>query len=80
MNSSKIEERILLNSFEEVSITLTPKPDKKSTTRKLQPNNPDEIDAKNYQQEFPGGLEVKDLELSLLWLRFDLWPGNFHML
>ena len=23
---------------------------------------------------------VKDLELSLLWLGFDPWPGNFHML
>ena len=29
--------------------------------------------------EFPGGLTVKDLVLSLLWLRFDLWPGNFCM-
>ena len=24
--------------------------------------------------EFPGGLEVKDLALAPLWLRFDLWP------
>ena len=23
---------------------------------------------------------VKDSVLSLLWLRFDPWPGNFHML
>ena len=23
---------------------------------------------------------VEDLVLSLLWLRFDPWPGNFHML
>ena len=23
--------------------------------------------------------QVKDLELTLLWYRFDLWPGNFHM-
>ena len=36
--------------------------------------------------EFPGGLVVKDLALSLLWLRsllwsdFDPWPGDFHML
>ena len=22
---------------------------------------------------------VKDLALSLLWCRFDLWPGKFHM-
>ena len=29
--------------------------------------------------EFPGGLAIKDLVLSLLWLRFDPWPGNFHM-
>ena len=29
--------------------------------------------------ELPGGLAVKDLALSLLWLRFDLWPSNFHM-
>ena len=25
-------------------------------------------------KEFPGGLVVKDLGLSLLWLRFDPWP------
>ena len=24
--------------------------------------------------------QVKDLALSLLWLRFDPWPGNIHML
>ena len=30
--------------------------------------------------EFPGRLAVKDLALSLLWLRFDPWPGNIHML
>ena len=29
--------------------------------------------------EFPGGLVVKDSALSLLWLRFDSWPGNFLM-
>ena len=23
---------------------------------------------------------VRDLALSLLWLRFDPWPRNFHML
>ena len=34
-------------------------------------------------REFPGGLAVKDLVLSLLWLwlllwcMFDPWPGNF---
>ena len=31
------------------------------------------------KQEFPGGLVVKDLALSPLWLGFDPWPGNFHM-
>ena len=31
-------------------------------------------------KEFPGGLAVKDLVLSLLWCRFDLCPGNFLML
>ena len=36
--------------------------------------------------EFPGGLAIKDLALSLLWLRlllwhrFDLWPRNLRML
>ena len=35
--------------------------------------------------EFLGGLVVKDLALSLLWLgsllwcQFDSWPRNFHM-
>ena len=29
---------------------------------------------------FPGGLEVKDPALSLLWCRFDPWPKNFSML
>ena len=29
--------------------------------------------------EFPGGLEVKDAALSLLWLRFSPWPWNFYM-
>ena len=29
--------------------------------------------------EFPGGLVVKDLVLSLLWLRFDPWSGNLCM-
>ena len=29
--------------------------------------------------EFPGGIAVKHLVLSLLWFRFDPWPGNFHM-
>ena len=31
------------------------------------------------RQEFPGGLAVKDLMLSLLWCRFDPWAGNFCM-
>ena len=35
------------------------------------------IENKNW--ELPGGLAVKDLMLSLLWLRFDPWPGSFHM-
>ena len=26
--------------------------------------------------EFPGGLEVKNLALSLLWHRFDPWHGK----
>lgn len=26
----------------------------------------------------PGGLVVKDTVLSLLWCRFDSWPGNIH--
>ena len=30
--------------------------------------------------EFPGGLVVKDLVLSLLWLGFSPWPGDFGML
>ena len=34
----------------------------------------------NINEEFPGGLVVKDLALSLLWLGFDAWPRNFHML
>ena len=29
--------------------------------------------------EFPGDLVVKDPALSLLWLGFDPWQGNFHM-
>ena len=29
--------------------------------------------------EFPSRLEVKDLASSLLWRRFDPWPGNFHV-
>ena len=29
--------------------------------------------------EFPGGLAVKDPVLSLLWQRFDPWPGNFQV-
>ena len=30
-------------------------------------------------EEFPGGLAVKNLALSLLWCGLDPWPGNFHM-
>ena len=30
-------------------------------------------------QKFLGGLAVKDSALSLLWLGFDPWPGNFGM-
>ena len=30
-------------------------------------------------QEFPGGLAVKDLALSLLWVKFKPWPENFCM-
>ena len=30
--------------------------------------------------EFSGGLVVKDPAWSLLWLGFNPWPGNFHML
>ena len=29
--------------------------------------------------EFPGGLEVKDLALSLLWCRLHPWLRNFHI-
>ena len=38
------------------------------------------IEIKGYDQEFLCGLAVKDLALSRLWVGFDLWPGNFHML
>ena len=30
--------------------------------------------------EFPGGLAVKDLALSLMWLEFNSLPENYHML
>ena len=29
---------------------------------------------------FSGGLVVEDSVLSLLWLGFDSWPGDFHVL
>ena len=29
--------------------------------------------------KFPGGLAIKDLVLSLLWLEFIPGPGNFHI-
>lgn len=32
---------------------------------------------KNKFLEFPGGILVKDFALSLLWLEFDHWSGNF---
>ena len=28
-------------------------------------------------KKFPGGLVIKDMVFSLLWLRFNSWPGNF---
>ena len=31
-------------------------------------------------EEFPGGLAVKDVALSLLWLKVIPCPGNFHRL
>ena len=31
---------------------------------------------KHPPREFLGGLVVKDMALSLLWHRFDPWPGN----
>ena len=34
---------------------------------------------KKKKQVFPGGLQVKNLVLSLLWFGFDPWPKNFHM-
>ena len=34
---------------------------------------------KEAKGEFPGGLVVKDPALSVRWLRFDPWPGNFCM-
>ena len=35
---------------------------------------------KTGDQEFPGGVVVKDLVSSLLWLRFHRWSRNLHML
>ena len=34
---------------------------------------------KKCSEGFPGSLMVKDSALSLLWLRFDPWLGNFCM-
>ena len=34
---------------------------------------------KKPEMEFSDGLVAKDLALSLLWLRFDSWPGKVHM-
>lgn len=31
-------------------------------------------------KEFPGGLAVKGAALSLLWVEFNPWPRNVHML
>ena len=39
-----------------------------------------QINQNTSEREFPGGLLVKDPALSLLWLGFDPWPGNFCML
>ena len=44
-----------------------------------------DIAVRNHNREFPGGLEVKDLALSLLCLKSllrygsDAWPGNFSI-
>ena len=35
---------------------------------------------KKEKREFPGGLVVKRPVFSLLWLGFDPWPRNIHML
>lgn len=32
--------------------------------------------SKSYNSRFPGGLMIKDLEMSLLWQRFDPWPQD----
>lgn len=32
------------------------------------------------KREFPRGSVGEDPASLLLWLRFDPWPGNFHML
>ena len=40
---------------------------------------PGSVEAKKAGLEFPGGLADKDSALSLLWLRFNSWPRNFHM-
>lgn len=37
------------------------------------------LDLKKIIKEFPGSLMVKDLALSILWLRFRSWPKNSHM-
>ena len=37
------------------------------------------FEIKEYFQEFPDSLEVKDSVLALLRLRFDPWPRNFYM-
>lgn len=34
---------------------------------------------KSFREEFPDGLAVGDSTFSLLCLRFDPWPGTFHM-
>ena len=38
-----------------------------------------EMQIKTTMKEFPAGLVVKDSALSLLWLGFHPWPGNFHV-
>ena len=55
-------------------------------THRLTPPHLGTLSIEEIVLEFPGGLEVKDLALSLLWLRlllwhrFDPWPRNFRML
>ena len=45
---------------------------KKTITKNKQTKNCKDL-------EFPGGLAIKNLVLSLLWLGFDRWPGDLGM-